>query len=112
MKQLLLTAALCLGALAAPASVLLSSFGKPKAVIIQSADATAAEQHAVNELRLHLNRITGALFAVQTNPPSAPKNAILVGPGTLTEKHFAEIDFTKLGPEEFVVRTKGDRLLL
>jgi len=96
----------------ATAGFALASGGKPRCVVIQQAGATAPEQHAVAELVWHLNQITGARFQVHTNPTAVPASAILVGPGALAAKLFPEVDFAKLGDEEFVVRTKGDRLLL
>jgi len=112
MKQLSLTALIWLCALVAQSSTQLSSNGQPGIVIIQQAGATAAEQHAVEELRLHLSLITGGRFTVLTNPPSTSENAILIGPGPLASNLFPEIDLAKLGPEELVISTKGDRLLL
>ncbi len=98
--------------LPASAAVELSSGGKPRCVVIQQAGATTPEQHAVAELVSHLNQITGARFEVRTNANEAPRNAIIVGQGALATKLFPEVDFAKLGAEEFVIRTKGDRLLL
>jgi hypothetical protein len=112
MKQLSLTALIWLCAIVVHASVLLSSNGQPGVVIIQQAGATAAEQHAVQELKLHLSLITGGQFTVLTNPPSTPENAILVGPGPLATTLFPAIDLTRLGSEEIVMDTKWDRLLL
>jgi hypothetical protein len=102
--------AFCLSS--ARAEFLLAKGGKPRCVIVQPAEASAPEQHAVAELALHLNLITGAKFVVQTNAAKVPNNAIIVGQGSLATKLFPEIDFTKLGAEELVIRTKGNQLLL
>lgn len=104
--------AILLGHLSHATAMTLASGGKPGCVIIQQADATAPEQHAVAELALHLDLITGAKFQVRTNATDAPSQAIIVGPGPLAAKEFPETDLTKLGSEEFVIRTKGNRLLL
>ena len=96
----------------AHAEFTVASGGKPRCVIVQQTGATAPEQHAVAELALHLNQITGATFIVQTNAQAASKSSIIVGPGALAAKLFPEIDLAKLGSEEFVVRTKGRHLLL
>src|SRR6185436_18464177 len=76
------------------------------------AEATPPEQHALHELAVHLEEITGARFVVSPNDGEAPENAIIVGQGSLATKLFPEIDFPRLGPEEFVIRTRGGRLLL
>ncbi len=96
----------------APAAVKLAERGQPRVVIVQPAGATAPEQHAVAELALHLNLITGARFEIQTNAVTAPPNAIIVGQGALATELFPEVDFGRLGEEGFVLRTKGQRLLL
>ncbi|MCW5551046.1 MAG: DUF4838 domain-containing protein [Verrucomicrobiae bacterium] len=103
----------CLTAVtSARTEVRLAEAGKPGVVIIGQPEATTPEQHAVAELVSHLNQITGARFEVQTNASEAPRNAIIVGQGALATKLFPEVDFATLGAEEFVIRTKGDRLLL
>jgi hypothetical protein len=112
MKIFLLISLLFAGVQLARGELTIASHGQPRCVIIQSADATAAEQFAVTELALHLNLITGAKFTVQTNAADAPKSAIIVGPGALAAKLFPEINFAGLGPEEFVMRSKGELLLL
>jgi len=112
MRSLTLCAGLSLSVPAANAGLTLASSGKPRCVVVQQAGATAPEQHAVVELVSHLNQITGARFEVQTNATEAPKSAVIVGQGALAAKLFPEVDFAKLGDEEFVIRTKGGRLLL
>jgi len=112
-ERRLLCAAACF-ALAgpSPAAVTIATRGQARVVFVQAAHATAPEQHALAELVLHLNLITGAHFEVQTNAAEVPKNAILVGQGSLAAGAFPEVEFTKLAPEEFVIRTKSNRLLL
>jgi len=83
-----------------------------QAVVVQSADATAPERHALAELVFHLHQVTGAQFEVQTNGLDMPHRAIIVGPGALATKLFPEPDFAGLGDEEFILRTKGNYLLL
>jgi len=113
MKLHMLLAMTALGGVSSlSAAMKLASGGKPRCVIVEQANATAPERHAAAELALHLNLITGAKFEIQTNATDIPKNAIIVGPGALAAKFFPEIDFAKLGAEELVIRTKGNRLLL
>lgn len=107
----LLVAAALSGA-SSPAAITLASRGQARSVLIQSAAATAAERHAIEELKFHLEAITGAHFTIRTNLEESPRQAIFVGPGPLTAKFFPEVDFATLGPEELVMRTKGSHLLL
>lgn len=112
MKRFVAALAIVLSHWLVHAELKLAEGGHSQFIICQQAGATAPEQHAVAELALHLNLITGAKFEVQTNATEAPNKAIIVGPGTLAAKLFPEIDLAKLGSEEFVMRTKGNRLLL
>jgi hypothetical protein len=107
-----LTFALAFSASSALADSTIASNGKSRFVIVQQAGATAPEQHAAAELKLHLEAVTGAKFQVQTNLTAAPRRAVIVGQGAVATKYFPEVDLDKFGPEEFVMRTKGDRLLL
>jgi hypothetical protein len=88
--------------------------GQSRCVILQNAGAAATDQTAARELAEYLQKITGATFAITevTNVSKVPKNAIIVGPGPLAAKVFPEVALDKFGPEEFVMRTKGHRLLL
>src|SRR3990172_11648069 len=88
LKLCVLLGAFLLGASSSPAAITLASGGKPRCVIVQQAEASAPEQHAVAELALHLNLITGAKFEVNTNAVEVPKNAIIVGQGSLAMKLF------------------------
>jgi hypothetical protein len=96
----------------ARAAFTIASGGKPRCVVIQQPGATAPEQHAVAELAFHLDQITAATFVVQTNAEAAAKSAIIVGPGPLATQLFPDIDFARLGAEEFVIHTRGRHLLL
>ena len=96
----------------ARADLTIAASGKPRCVIIQQAGATAPEQHATAELKLHLEAITGVKFEVCDGGTESLKQAIIVGQGALAAKLFPEVDLAKLGPEEFVICTKAGRLLL
>ena len=95
------------------ADVTLASRNKARGVIVQQADATAPEQAAARELAEVLRQITGTTFSIQdAGDTDLPADAIIVGQGSAATNLFPEIDFTQLGPEEFVMKTKGKRLLL
>jgi hypothetical protein len=111
-KLHVLLGAMLLGHASSLTAMTLAAGGKPRCVIVQQAGATAPEQHAVAELALHLDRITGAKFEVQTNAVAVSQRAIIVGEGPVAAALFPEIDFARLGAEELVIRTRGNRLLL
>ena len=85
--------------------------GVARVSIVIDPHATATEAFAARELAFHLHQITGANFNVQTNS-EVLANAILVGAGIAARKAFADVPFDQLGPEELIVRTKDQRLLL
>lgn len=89
----------------------LANHGKAAAVIVIDPAASAAENFAARELSSNLNQITGATFEIRANT-TAPRHAIIVGQGQAAEKYFHDIPYDKLGGEEWVIRTKGERLLL
>src|ERR1700760_299673 len=100
------------GAISARAGFVISSGGKAKCVIVQSTEASEPEITAARELSQTLRQITGAGFEVQTNQGAIPQHAIIVGPGATASQLFPEVDLTRFGPEEYVMRTKGGHLLL
>ncbi len=112
MKPILLGLLLVGSGVSAFAGFTVASGGKPRCVIIQEPAASQADVHAAQELAQTLGQITGGTFAVQTASNKIPKHAIIVGPGPAAATLFPEVDLSKFGPEEFVMRVKGGRLLL
>jgi hypothetical protein len=102
---LVITTAVC------QAEVLLAEKGKATCVIVVDGAPTPAEARAAKELASTLHQITGAEFPIQTNF-KAPSCAILVGSGEAARRAFVHVPFDKLGPEELVVMTKRNHLLL
>ncbi len=84
--------------------------GQSKAVIVQADDATLAERTAATELTSYLPRITGADFAVIDEAAARGGAGIFVGPTALARENG--IDPGTLGPDEWVIRTIGDNLIL
>lgn len=85
--------------------------GQAACVIVQAADAPPAVRNAAQELAAALREITGAEFEIVT-AATAPKTAILVGPGPAAQAAFPKVPFAQLGAEEIVLQTQGSRLLL
>jgi hypothetical protein len=91
----------------------LAKKGVARCVIVRQANATATESNAVRELSRTLEQITGAAFAVEeAGDGEIPERAIVVGPGAVAEKLFPDVALNAFGPEEYVMRVKGGRLLL
>ena len=108
MKNLLLIFALFLPA-AAGAQLKLARNGATDYAIVPSAAATEAEQFAVEELALFLQRITGAEFSIAAGAVEGKKR-IHVGWTDFAAQNG--IDCEKLGEEEWAIRTVGDDLIL
>lgn len=94
------------------AAVTLASNGKAECAIVHDPNAAAPEKHAAHELALTLKQITGSEFAVVASGDQLPRRAIFVGPGAAARKVFPKVPFDQLGPEELVIQTRGNRLLL
>jgi hypothetical protein len=89
----------------------LAKNGTARSIIVIDPGATDSEHYAARELARCLGQITGATFRIQTNI-TAPSHAIIVGQGQAADKFFGGIPFRQLAGEEWIVRTRGDRLLL
>lgn len=90
----------------------LTKNGHTSYCILTQAEASAPERHAAAELAHFLEKITGAAFPVRQAAGPLPRQAILVGPGAATRQAFPEVDLQVFGPEELVMRSKGQWLLL
>lgn len=94
------------------APITLSAPGVAPAVVLTQPGATPAELNAAKELAETLQEITGAVFKIETAGDLPPARAILVGPGPVAAKLFPEVAWDRLGPEEIVLKTRGERLVL
>ena len=98
------------GALPA-AALTLGEKGLARAEIVLCDGATVPEQTAARELAGYLEQIAGAAFPMVSEEAEAPdKNHIYVGP-TAKAKSIG-FDFSAHGPEEWIVRTNGNDLVL
>lgn len=89
----------------------LANNGATRTVIVVDPAATAPELTAARELATDLLFITGAKFEIRTNTVAVSRT-ILVGQGKAAERIFRDVPFSQLDSEEWVIRTKGERLLL
>ena len=104
--------ALTLLAVPAPAKVQIAADGVALCAIVIQPGATVTERYAAEELAAMLKQITGAAIETQELADNAPESAIIVGPNPLATKLFPEVELSKFGAEEYVIRSKGGRLLL
>ena len=111
-KRLLPCVLLAASCLPGHAGFVLSSGGKAGCVIIQQAGAIPAEVQAAKELAQTLQQIQGTKFDLVADADGKQPAMIIIGQGTLAQKNFPEIDFTKFGAEEFVMLVRGNHLLL
>lgn len=103
---------LVLGLQPLQAKMQLAVEGAARCVIVTQPGATPAERYAAEELASMLNQISGASFESHECAADAPELAMVVGPGPVAAKFFPEVELARFGGEEYVVRTKGGRLLL
>jgi hypothetical protein len=86
--------------------------GKTDYTIVQSNRATEPEKFAVEELATFLKRVTGAAFPVVSEDLLTGADAKRIYVGWTDHAAHNGIDTTKLGEEEWVIRTIGDGLVL
>jgi hypothetical protein len=92
--------------------LVLSQGGGARCGIVQGTNATHPEVHAAQELAQTLNQITGGTFEIEAGDAKLEQACIIVGQGPAAAAWFPEYDFSKFGPEEFVMQVKGKHLLL
>ncbi|OGD12545.1 MAG: hypothetical protein A2W20_07400 [Candidatus Aminicenantes bacterium RBG_16_66_30] len=92
------------------AAVKIARGGEALARIVIAHDASETERFAADELALFLHIVTGPDFPVsEDRGPSGGR--LLVGPGA-ARLAAAKIDLASLAPEEIVVRTAGNDVIL
>lgn len=106
----LLMIAIVLAALPLSASLRLARAGRAQARVVLAADAAATERFAAEELALFLHIVTGATFPV-VEDDGRPGGRLLVGLAAAASA-APDLATAKLSPEEIVVRTVGDDLIL
>lgn len=110
--RIFLVLALALAASPIHAKVQIAAGGVARCAIVIQPGATVTERYAAEELAGMLKQITGAAIETQELTDYAPESAIVVGPGSVAARLFPEVELAKFGGEEYVIRTKGGRLLL
>jgi len=95
-----------------PATIRLAEHGKTDAVIVVAPDAPPATRHAAEELRRFLGEMTGAEFAVVPDTEPVREKELIVGHNRHAHTLNVSIDYSRLGPDGYVLISKGSRMLL
>jgi len=96
----------------ASAGVTLANKGKSDYRIVIPSAAIPSERYAAEELQHYLEKISGAKIPIVTDSEKPASREILLGDTTRLAKSRAKIDFAKLGPDGFALRTEGNRLII
>ena len=97
------------GALAA---VTLAAKGESQYRIIVPAEAIPAERYAAEELQRYLEKMSGAKLPIVTDAEPPTAHEILLGNNTHLAQLRPTLDFTQLGPDGFVLRVEGNRVVI
>ena len=106
------TAVLAGVGLAQEPATLLAKEGVAQAVIVLPDAATPVERSAAEELRLHLDQVTGARFAVTNERAAARGPRILVGNTAALATLLPGFDPKSVAYDGIVIRAVGDSLIL
>lgn len=91
----------------------LATDGKADCVITIATDAEPPEVTAAQELKAHLDQVTGATFEIR-DETAVPEDAaqIVVGPTPHFRAAFPDVDLASLKHDGIVIKTAGNRLYL
>ncbi len=95
-----------------PAVVALADKGQSQYRIVVPAGAIPSERYAAEELQGYLKKLSGVNVPIATDAEKATEYEILLGDNSHLGKSHPMIDFTKLGPDGFVLRVDGNRLII
>ncbi|MHC4872847.1 MAG: DUF4838 domain-containing protein [Planctomycetota bacterium] len=90
---------------------IISVDGKSACTLVRAENATEPEKHAVKELVLHLEKVTGGKYTVVSEKDLiAGTPAIYIGWTKYAEEQGIALE--KLGEEEWVIKTVGNNLII
>src|SRR5262245_40364152 len=87
------------------ADLTLAGKGAKPYKIILPANSLPSERYAAEELQRYLEKISGAKLPIGTDADPVTSPEILLGDNLHLGKQREKIDFPKLGPDGFVLRT-------
>jgi hypothetical protein len=96
----------------AGAGVTLVDHGTSAYRIVLPAAAIPAERYAAEELQRYLEKISGARLPIVSDGETPGSQEIVLGDNSHQRDQRAKIDIEKLGPDGFVLRTDGERLII
>ena len=96
---------------ASPAFTLSASTRKPCPIVIPS-DPLPSERYAAEQLQTYLEKITGVKSPIVADSARSESSEILLGDNAHLAKLGLNIDFKKLGPEGFALRTLRNKLII
>src|ERR1044071_9143487 len=89
------------------ASLTLADNGQTKYTIVLPANPIPSERYAAEELQRYLEKISGAKLPIVSDSEKPAPREILLGDNAHLAALRTKIDFAKLGPDGFVLRTEG-----
>jgi hypothetical protein len=90
----------------------LAEAGRSAFVIVVAEDASPSTRHAATELQSFLKEMTGAELPIVSDTAPPREQEILVGNSRRLQSLGIEIPWQDLGPEGYVLRTVGQRLVI
>lgn len=90
----------------------LASQGMSRYRIVVATNALPSEQYAAEELQRYLEKLSGAQLPIVTDSTPVSSGEILLGDNAHTRRLGLNIDFARLGAEDFTIRTEQDRLVI
>src|SRR5689334_10716545 len=96
-------------AFSARAQLTLTDDSASRYQIVIASNAIPSERYAAEELQRYLEKISGTKLPIVTDVQSSRSREILLGDNARLEKLGGTLDMATLGPEGFVLLTKGDR---
>ena len=113
LKLVLLGLYLIAGTIALPAAELtLAGKGAKQYKIILPTNSLPSERYAAEELQRYIEKICTVKLPIGTDAEPVSSREILLGDNLHLGKQREKIDFQKLGPDGFVLRTDGSRLII
>jgi len=92
--------------------LVLAEGGKSDYRIVVSAGASPSTRYGAEELQTFLEKMTGAKLPIVSDAEPASPREIVLGDGARLKEIGAAIDFDALGPEGYVIRTVGEKLVI
>lgn len=92
-------------------AIVLASKGQTTTVIVLGDGATEPEKTAATELAAYLGKVTGAAFSI-VDEAKAPTSGACVFVGNTQFARDNGVEAAKMGPEQWVMSTVGDNLVL